>query len=386
MTDLQDYGKTPEAMTIPLSGGRISLEVFEALWPLEDLCAFAARNNSKRGFLIVSKVLGRHMPARPSVMEAAAETLAAQMIARAGDLPGPVLFVGLAETAVCLGHSVHDRFVALTGRDDTLSLHTTRQKLDAEVIARFSEPHSHAAKHLIYAPALARHRELLRSARSLILIDDEVSTGVTIVNLAHALSPHLPGLERICTSALADWSNTGDYASKMPVPAVQAALLHGAISWLADEQADPIISSMAPVDALGTMDAHVNFGRLGVQGRPPGVASSLQALPRRAEDRFLILGTGEFTWPPFLLAQALEREGHDVVMQATSRSPIRLGGAIESALTFRDNYGTGVPNYLYNVGSDVGRRVILCHETPVGSIDPDLVQALNAECLCFRTD
>lgn len=386
MSDLQDFSVTPQLTTIPLSGGRISLKVFTALKPLEHLCAFAARKNAKRGFLIVSKVLGRHLPTRPSVMEAAAEALAEQVIAQAEHLPGPILFVGLAETAVCLGHSVHDRFGALTGRDDTLFIHTTRQHLDAEVIATFSEPHSHAAKHLIYAPELAWHRELLRTARSLILVDDEVSTGVTLVNLAHALSPHLPDLKRICTATLADWSNSGDYAGRMPAPAVHASLLEGAISWLADEQIDPVISPMVPVDALGTLETHVNYGRLGAQGRPPVVPALLQALPRRTSDRFLVLGTGEFTWPPFLLAQALEQEGHDVVMQATSRSPIRLGGAIECALTFRDNYATGVPNYLYNVRPEAGRRVILCHETPVGSIDPDLVQALDAECLHFGTE
>ncbi|TRM73173.1 phosphoribosyltransferase, partial [Sulfolobus sp. A20-N-F8] len=104
---------------------------------------------------------------------------------------------------------------------------------------------------------------------------------------------------------------------------------------------------------------------------------------RAQDDRFLIIGTGEFTWPPFLLAHALELAGHDVTMQATSRSPVRLGGAIGSALTFEDNYGTGVPNYLYNARREEGRRVIICHETPVGSIDPALVAALDAECLFF---
>jgi hypothetical protein len=92
-----------------------------------------------------------------------------------------------------------------------------------------------------------------------------------------------------------------------------------------------------------------------------------------------IIGTGEFTYPPFLLAERLQHSGHDVVVQTTSRSPARLGGAIGSALRFRDNYGTGVPNFLYNVDAGDGRANWICHETPEGSIDPALVVALGAK-------
>jgi hypothetical protein len=92
-----------------------------------------------------------------------------------------------------------------------------------------------------------------------------------------------------------------------------------------------------------------------------------------------IIGTGEFTYPPFLLAERLQQAGRDVVVQATSRSPARLGGAIATTLCFRDNHGAGVPNYLYNADPADGRANWLCHETPERSIDPALVAALGAE-------
>ncbi|MFC5373360.1 phosphoribosyltransferase domain-containing protein [uncultured Brevundimonas sp.] len=368
---------------ITLSGGTVEIEVCDAALPLDHLCAFAARNNAKRGFLIVSKVLGRHMPARPLQMQAAVDALTSRILLQARDLPGPVVFIGLAETAVCLGQSVHDAFGQLSGRKDTLFLHTTRQTIDAKVMATFTEPHSHAAMHLIYAPELETHRRLMQEARSLVLIDDEVSTGVTLVNLAQAIEPHLPSLERICTATLADWSNAADYSAAMPKPAEAVSLLEGAIAWRSNGEAQSTVPTTVPVAALGLMTSHVNFGRLGVQARPQGIDKLAADLIRDQDDRFLIIGTGEFTWPPFLLAHALELAGHDVTMQATSRSPVRLGGAIGSALTFEDNYGTGVPNYLYNARREEGRRVIICHETPVGSIDPALVDALDAECLFF---
>lgn len=369
--------------SVPLSGGQVEIEVFDAVLPLDRLCGFAARHNAKRGFLVVSKVLGRHMPARPREMQEAVDALTARLLAQVEDIPGPVIFIGLAETAVCLGQSVHDAFGRLSGRGDTLFLHTTRQKIDATVIATFAEPHSHAAMHLIYAPGCETHRNLMTEARSLVLIDDEVSTGVTLVNLAEAMRPHLPHLQKICTATLADWSNAADYASTMSVPATAVSLLSGTIAWRANAEAHPVAPTGVSVAALGRMSSHVNFGRLSVQSRPEGISELASALSPADGDRFLIVGTGEFTWPPFLLAQALEQAGHDVQMQATSRSPVQIGGAIGCSLTFKDNYETGVPNFLYNVRREDDRRVIICHETPIGSIDPALIAALDAECLYF---
>ncbi len=67
---------------------------------LDDLFDIAERRNPKRAFLFVSKVLGRHIPVPPSVMRQAYRQLASQFPAT---LTGPVLFIGMAETAVGLG-------------------------------------------------------------------------------------------------------------------------------------------------------------------------------------------------------------------------------------------------------------------------------------------
>ena len=91
-----------------------------------------------------------------------------------------------------------------------------------------------------------------------------------------------------------------------------------------------------------------------------------------------IIGTGEFGYAPFLLAERLEREGADVVVRSTSRSPARIGAAMRHAHVFADNYGTAVPNYLYNAPPADGRFNLICHETPAGSVDPSLVAALGA--------
>ena len=347
-------------MRVDLPGGTLDVRVDAARWSLDALCGFAARRNRRRGFLVVSRVLGRHWPARPSVMRASARDLAALLPA---DLPGPVLVIGLAETAICLAQTVHREWRALTGRDDVGFLHSTRQRLDAPLLGRFEEPHSHASAHLLYRPAFP-------PPRSLVLVDDEVSTGTTLANLARIAVDAWPGVEAIVAASLTDWSD-GAWLARLPRPARAVSLLQGRLGWMPDgEEAEP---DGAPTGSLGTLAAHRNRGRLGWQAGTPDVPALVPPA-----GRLRIVGTGEFTYPPFLLAEALEADGYDVVVQATSRSPARIGGAIRHALAFEDNYATGVPNFLYNADPADGRAAVICHETPAGSVDPALVAALDA--------
>jgi len=342
--------------------------VDEAAWPLDTLCDFAARRNARRGFLVVSKVLGRHWPAAPATMRAAARDLAARV---PDDLAGPVLVVGLAETAVGLGQTVH----AELQRDDAVFLHSTRQVIDAPLLGRFEEPHSHASAHLLYEPQVPGFDR----PRSLVLVDDEVSTGTTLANLAAVLVARWPSIQRIVVATLTDWSG-GAWLAAMPRPASRTFLLAGGLTW----RAEPVDgeATAAPAGSLGRLAAHRNRGRLGIGTsevdmpalQPATDEWTIPPLPDGAPLR--IVGTGEFTYPPFRLAEAMAARGHDVVVQATSRSPARIGGAIGHAVVFGDDYGTGVPNYLYNADRGDGRTTWICHETPL--IDSALLAALNA--------
>jgi len=355
----------PERRSVPLTTGTLHLEVARADWPLDALCEFAVRRNPRRAFLIVSKVLGRHIPVAPSIMRASVRDLAA----RVPDLPGPVLVVGLAETAVCLGQSVFEELARRPGFDG-LFIHSTRQQIDHPLLCRFEEPHSHASAHLIYRPDGID----LASVRSLVLVDDEVSTGNTLVNLATALIEHLPNVERIVAAALTDWSAGSDWLARMPRPASCASLLHGSLRWEAGAAPPPDTTNFdRAAPALGALDEHRNWGRTGWDGSPLDLPE-----PPNTAERIRIVCTGEFTYPPFLLAEQLEADGHDVVVQSTSRSPALPGGAIHHILAFEDNYATGLPNFLYNADPDDARLTLICHETPVGSIDPALIQALEA--------
>lgn len=344
--------------TITLPGGTLDVTVEPGGWPLDDLCAFAARDNARRGWLVVSRVLGRHLPARPSAMRAAMRALAERL---PGHLPGPVLFVGLAETATALGQGVHREWRRLTDRDDTLYLHTTRQRAPGPLLARFEEAHSHAAAHLIHAPLDPAHAARLTAARSLVLVDDEASTGTTFVNLAAALLPDLPRLEAIGTAVLADWSGT-DYLAVLPRPASAAALLNGRLRWRAGPSLALAEHPPASRCPLGTVASRPGSGRQGLVDDPP-VADLARRLDELAGRPALALGFGEHAWVPFALAEALEASGIDILVQTASRSPVRVGGPILSRRELPDTYGADVPNYVYNLEASAGRQRLLLCET-----------------------
>ena len=356
--------------TIGLSTGRLDIQVDQAAWPLDALCAFAARENPKRGFLIVSRVLGRHVPARPAAMRRAVRDLTARV---PRELAGPVLVVGLAETAIALGQMLHEELLSATGRDDLFFLHSTRQIVDAPLLCRFEEPHSHASAHLVYRPQIGG----FVPPRTLVIVDDEVSTGTTARNLADALVGCWPGIERIVVATLTDWSRGTRWPAGMSRPTEVVALLSGCLDWSpAPTTLDPRGFEVA-ARSLGRLERSVNYGRLGL--RAPPVAAEPPLPPIGGPLR--VVGTGEFLYLPFRLAERLEAAGHDVVVQATTRSPARVEAAMTQRLNFRDNYATGVANHLYNSAPGDGRETWLCHEPGAGDLDPDLVAALDAHVL-----
>ena len=73
-------------------------------------------------------------------------------------------------------------------------------------------------------------------------------------------------------------------------------------------------------------------------------------------------------------------------MHATTRSPILSWGPIRHALTFPDNYGEGVANYLYNCGECSYDHVFLCHETGITEGLREIARRLDAVLLHFHSE
>ncbi|HEV8077160.1 MAG TPA: phosphoribosyltransferase domain-containing protein, partial [Marinobacter sp.] len=168
-----------------------------------ELFGIAERINPKRSFLFVSTVLGRHIPVRPRDHFDAVNGIVDQIPDAL--LGGPLLVMGYAETAVGIGAAVARRIRERQPNADLMYLSTTRHPVAAGEWVRFSEGHSHATAHHVMLPTSC---ELLSGpARTLVLVDDETTTGNTFAALFKAV--HDGGLEvgRVLLLTLTDWSN-----------------------------------------------------------------------------------------------------------------------------------------------------------------------------------
>ncbi len=381
MTALALRARDPaaERRIVALPGGELTVEVRRAERPLDSLCTFAARANPRRPHLIVSRVLGRHLPTRPSVMRNASDALAAKL---PPDLPGPVLLVGLAETAVCLGQSVHEAYVRRTGRADVVFLPSTRQQADARtLLLRFEEAHSHAPAHLLYAPDAPRARTLATTTQTLVLVDDELSTGATFAGLIKAMAEVVPTLQRVVALTLTDWAS-GCWTRDVRLPTNSWSLLVGSLNWCGDGRPAPSLTGSAA--QLGRAPAASAWGREGLiepfeDDALAPILDCVGALPSQVT----VLGDGEFTYPPFRLAERLERSGRRVTMQAVSRSPVLPAGPIDGVETLNDSYGSGAPMYLY--GQERPGAVLFCHETPSDAVDHAFLKRIGARPVFFGT-
>lgn len=372
-------------LRIPIQAGCLTLTIRREELPLESCLDYATRQNPRRLYLFVSKVLGKHWPVRPSVMRAVHARLAAKIV----DLPGPLLVIGLAETATALGRGTAEAAALQTGREDILYLQTTRCPLNRPLAFGFDECHSHAPDHAVYLPEPAL-QPLFRGARSLVLVDDEISTGRTLMELARAYLKVNPGVEQIAFACITCWLSDArqrELAALLERPMRFPALIEGEFHFMADPAFPPPVLPPSAVSIGRCHDGRaVDPARHGVlAGRwhpPPCFPFPLTGLhgsgrgeqPNRP---LTVIGTGEYTYTPFRMALALEEEGHDVYFQSTTRSPILVGDAIVSRREFLDHHGDGVPNYLYNL--DPSRLPVVVYEHPALSAAhglPSLIGAL----------
>ncbi len=364
----------PTTLTAALPAGMLRVHIGKSLLPPHELFTFAARRNPRRAFLFLSKVLGKHLPVAPEKMAATHVRLAAML---PPDMPQPVLFIGMAETATALGQGIFEVWQAQHPGASALFLHSTRHQICDTEAFDFAEPHSHAPQQWLMLPPNQEFRTQLAKMRALVLVDDEMSTGRTLLNLTQLCLRLAPKLECVHVLCLTDFSSQAareSWQQNCQLPASRTALLHGEWEFVPHENEAPkaALETMAQATSPAPL-GDGGFGRCGITHRLSlnneclaRWTRRLSALPTGAP--VLVLGTGEFMFPAFKLALALQqRTAARVMNAATTRSPIELWGSIERRFSFTDNYGEGIANFLYNFHADDWAHTIICHETPVTS-------------------
>ncbi|MFF4847491.1 phosphoribosyltransferase [Streptomyces sp. NPDC001194] len=376
---------------------------------LDELLGLALRRNPKRAHLLVSQVLGKHVPQSPRAVYAAGYGLGERVRALLGDEAAAAVVLGYAETATGLGHCVAD------GLGAAPYLHSTRRPVPGvEPAGGFEEAHSHATSHLL----LPEDPKLLAGSGPLVLVDDEFSTGNTVLNTIRDLHARHPRRHYVVVALVdmrspADRARLTDFAAEIGARVDLIALASGTVHLpegvlakgraLVEEHEGRGAADPAPVPAAAAVPAPA---RRIVLDWPAGVPdggrhgftpehrarleAALPALGRRLADalgagagRVLVLGNEELMYAPLRLATALEESGAaaEVRFSTTTRSPVLAvddpGYAIRSRLVFpaHDAPADGPGDrYAYNVagaGFDTVVAVVDSHGDTAALHGPD---------------
>ncbi|MEU9084529.1 phosphoribosyltransferase [Streptomyces sp. NPDC048357] len=363
----------------------VSLEDSEGGPRLTELLGLALRRNPKRAHLLVSQVLGKHVPQSPRTVYAAGHGLGERVRALLGeDGAAAAVVLGYAETATGLGHCVAD------GLGSAPYLHSTRRPVPGvEPAGGFEEAHSHATSHLL----LPEDPELLAGNGPLVLVDDEFSTGNTVLNTIRDLHarhprPHYVVVALVDMRSPADRDRLTAFAAELGARVDLIALASGTVSLPADvltkgqalveeyeariqpgrNQPAPPADGPQPVTRVdlnwpsglpdGGRHGFTPTHRARLEAALPEIAARLSAALGTEPGRILVLGNEELMYAPLRLAKALEEAGaaREVRFSTTTRSPVLAvddpGYAIRTRLVFpaHDAPADGPGDrYAYNV-------------------------------------
>jgi len=384
-----------------------------------DLVGMALRRNPRRAHLLVSTVLGKHLPADPRLVYGAGRLLGAMVADRlagtatgvaasgaallrsaltadpgtdakllielcrrhreaAGGPDARALVFGYAETATALGHCVAESL----GAD---YLHSTRRAVAGfEAVARFEEEHSHATSHLL----LPGNPDWFARPWPLVLVDDELSTGRTVLNTIEALHRSWPR-RRYLIASLVDLRPAADraalraHAERLGVDIEVVTLGSGRLVSAGDSAAaaQRLVAEHAehprPAGARASRRPQLvqwpaelaEGGRHGFEGRcQPAFEQAVTELATTLADRLreceqvagarriLVLGSEELMYAPLRIGTELARQfdGEAVIRySSTTRSPVLAvndpGYAIRNRLSFISQDGVPAPRFAYNI-------------------------------------
>ncbi|MCR5833837.1 MAG: phosphoribosyltransferase family protein [Selenomonadaceae bacterium] len=304
-----------------------------------DILRVAKRfNNRKRNYLLVNPLQGKHLPTSPTAALDMMSTLGERV---AENFPSAKLVIGFAETATAIGAAV-----AKTLSDDCFYLQTTRETFDGNFV-EFLEEHSHAPEQKLFAE---NFNVLLNDTPEVIFIDDELSTGKTLLNIVRRLKSEFPELvdKKICAasiinrlseenlSAFAAENISCEYLVKLPQTPfdVERFTISPAqdVKPCGREVTEVLTCKISTNPRRGT-----TIGEFFSQCETVGDKVAEMFVRRKISGEVVTIGTEEFMLPAIIIGRRLQRENLSVVTHSTTRSPI--GVSTDENYPIREGYG-----------------------------------------------
>lgn len=357
---------------------------------ISDLVVMASRaNNPKRNFLFVSKVLGKHLEVKGDICRATGFLLASRLYGKNEDTESyvnlikgektnikdrflnyykteeSILVIGFAETATGLGMSVASAI------ENSYYLTTTRESiLDLKSILRFEEEHSHATTHKCFLKDINR----LKSADRIILVDDEITTGKSMLNIIKELKL-ITNATKFTILSILDWRNEkyrefyDTFEKEENIKIELLSLISGSIevtdtSDFVDNGGTEIKEKIEPINLnkierveydseYGIKSYIKNSGRFGVdfkdiielENKAKEVAKAIEEKIGKSE-KTLVLGHGENIYIPSRVSAYLSG---DVMFKSTTRSPIYCKNIKEYPINEKHSFNfQGIKYHFYN--------------------------------------
>lgn len=324
-----------------IQAGRLFLDIESGEDRLDLLTGYASRENPKRGYLFVSKVLGKHIPVRPSEMRSVYDELAKEC-----HISDNAYVVGMSETATGLGAGFADSLAKMNSHLNVFYQHTTRHVLDTEIWLTLDESHSHAIDHILYKPNKTLYKKIT-NCKNLILVDDEISTGRTLKLLAEKLIRLLPNIDNVTFVSILNWTHSRsiEFFTRSSVSINYINLVKGRFSFEKNDNFKVSLPEDIDDQAYGGYSRD-DLGRLAIKMPFKLDLSSLPSIDQLSEN-ISVIGTGEHLFLPFLVAEYLENNDFDVFFQSTTRSPIMIGDSIKNKVSIL--LTSGKVNYIYNI-------------------------------------
>lgn len=361
-------------------------------YTVQNILKIAKRiNNTKRNYLLVNPLQAKHIPVAPKKSLGMMRTLGKSLAAK---YPDTGLVIGFAETATAIGAAVCESF-----SDECVYIHTTRENFAGNFVY-FSEEHSHAAEQKLCAEGLS---EFIKSTPQIILIDDEISTGKTLINIVNCLKNRFPEAKEkkfIAASIinrvspeneerLRENGITSEYLVK-----IESDDFSEEAEKFSVREAEKIMEKIQPEVEIIRLKEKLPDARKCVKAgyykqkiyEIMASAEDCLKLPKNAD--LLVLGTEECMYPSLIFGEiSEERNGGRVLCHSTTRSPIGISDdenyPINSGVKLRSFYDDSRETFIYDLAPHDFVVIISDSEGDISAGLGDLAAAL-ADCGCGK--